>query len=117
MGNGEWGLEIGEIVEWKNGGLEIGGLVNWRNGECGYIDKSSVEAEISKIKTAIRVLNGYIKYLKTRKDSEQTPKKRKTHNHQISNQSTNPPFNQSPINHSTNPPINQSPINQQRRLL
>ena len=38
--------------------------------ECGYIDESSAETEINEIKTAIRILNGYIKYLKTRKDSE-----------------------------------------------
>ena len=43
--------------------------------ECGYIDESSAETEINEIKTAIRILNGYIKYLKTRKDSEQTPGK------------------------------------------
>ena len=41
--------------------------------ECSYIDESSAETEINEIKTAIRILNGYIKYLKTRKDSEQTP--------------------------------------------
>jgi len=48
--------------------------------ECSYIDGSSAETEINEIKTAIRILNGYIKYLKTRKDSEQTPGKQNTHN-------------------------------------
>ena len=41
--------------------------------ECSYIDESSAETEINEIKTAIRILNGYIKYLKTRKNSKQTP--------------------------------------------
>jgi four helix bundle protein len=36
--------------------------------ECGYIDESSAEPEINEIKTTLRILNGYIKYLKTRKE-------------------------------------------------
>ena len=40
--------------------------------ECGYIDESSTETEINEIKTAIRVLNGYIKYLKNKKDNSTT---------------------------------------------
>jgi len=51
--------------------------------ECSYIDEPTVETEIKAIKTAIRVLNGYIKYLKTRKDNEQTLGKQNAHNSPI----------------------------------
>jgi four helix bundle protein len=36
--------------------------------ECDYIDDKLAESLIKKTKTAIRVLNGYIKYLKSRKE-------------------------------------------------
>jgi hypothetical protein len=35
--------------------------------ECEYIDENYFNDMIEKIKNAIRVLNGYIKYLKKRK--------------------------------------------------
>lgn len=35
--------------------------------ECGYIDNEKTENLINEIKVTIRILNGYIKYLKTRK--------------------------------------------------
>jgi len=35
--------------------------------ECGYLDREAAEAIVDRIKTAIRILNGYIKYLKKRK--------------------------------------------------
>jgi len=38
--------------------------------ECQYIDKNQTETLIEEIKTAIRILNGYLKYLKNRKDTE-----------------------------------------------
>ena len=38
--------------------------------ECQYIDKNQAETLIEEIKTAIRILNGYLKYLKNRKDTE-----------------------------------------------
>jgi len=38
--------------------------------DCNYMVSSSSESLINKIKTAIRILNGYIKYLKQRKESE-----------------------------------------------
>jgi len=38
--------------------------------DCNYMVSSSPESLINKIKTAIRILNGYIKYLKQRKESE-----------------------------------------------
>jgi len=38
--------------------------------ECQYIDKNQAETLIEQIKTAIRILNGYLKYLKNRKDTE-----------------------------------------------
>ena len=37
--------------------------------ECEYIDHTVAKALIDEIKTAIIVLNGYIKYLKTRKEN------------------------------------------------
>ena len=37
---------------------------------CHYIDSNSSESIIQQIKTTIRILNGYIKYLKSRKESE-----------------------------------------------
>ncbi len=36
--------------------------------ECDYVVDKDAEALITEIKTAIRVLNGYIKYLKERKE-------------------------------------------------
>jgi four helix bundle protein len=36
--------------------------------DCGYINETKAEDLISEIKTAIRVLNGYIKYLKQKKE-------------------------------------------------
>ena len=36
--------------------------------ECEYIDKNYFNDLIEKIKIAIRLLNGYIKYLKKRKE-------------------------------------------------
>ena len=38
--------------------------------ECEYIDKEQKEKLIEHIISAIRLLNGYIKYLKSRKDKE-----------------------------------------------
>ena len=38
--------------------------------ECGYIDDKKAEELIEKTKNAIRMLNGYIKYLKRRKEEE-----------------------------------------------
>ena len=37
--------------------------------ECEYIDNALAEGLIDQIKTTIIVLNGYIKYLKTRKEN------------------------------------------------
>ena len=36
--------------------------------DCHYIDSNSSDSLINQIKTAIRILNGYIKYLKDRKE-------------------------------------------------
>jgi len=38
--------------------------------ECQYIDKNQADSLIEEIKTAIRILNGYIKYLKERKETD-----------------------------------------------
>jgi len=38
--------------------------------ECEYIDVNYFKRMIDKIKTAIRVLNGYVKYLKKRKEKD-----------------------------------------------
>ena len=38
--------------------------------ECNYIDDTNADNLIEEIKIAIRVLNGYIRYLKARKDSD-----------------------------------------------
>jgi len=38
--------------------------------ECNYIDVTNADNLIEEIKIAIRVLNGYIRYLKARKDSD-----------------------------------------------
>ena len=38
--------------------------------ECAYLDNNVAETVINEIKAAIRVLNGYIKYLKQRKETE-----------------------------------------------
>ena len=38
--------------------------------ECEYIDNEEKEELIEHVISAIRLLNGYIKYLKTRKDKE-----------------------------------------------
>ncbi|MBC8550918.1 MAG: four helix bundle protein [Candidatus Brocadiales bacterium] len=35
--------------------------------ECLYIDRNQADSLIEEIKTTIRILNGYIKYLKARK--------------------------------------------------
>ena len=39
--------------------------------ECEYLDNNHAENLIQEIKTAIRILNGYIKYLKGRKEDRQ----------------------------------------------
>ena len=38
--------------------------------DCHYIKNNSSESLINQIKTAIRILNGYIKHLKGRKETE-----------------------------------------------
>ena len=38
--------------------------------ECEYLNGNYVESLTQEIKTAIRILNGYIKYLKRRKETE-----------------------------------------------
>lgn len=38
--------------------------------ECKYMENSKSEKMIDEIKTAIRILNGYIKYLKNRKEAD-----------------------------------------------
>ncbi|MBA7700788.1 hypothetical protein ES703_109512 [subsurface metagenome] len=38
--------------------------------ECDYIDHKYAESLMKEIKTAIRTLNGYIKYLKNRKETK-----------------------------------------------
>ena len=38
--------------------------------DCHYMKSNSSESLINQIKTAIRILNGYIKYLKHRKETE-----------------------------------------------
>ena len=38
--------------------------------DCNYIKRDFSESLIEEIKTAIRILNGYIKYLKGRKETE-----------------------------------------------
>jgi len=38
--------------------------------ECSYIDNNEMENFINEIKVTIRILNGYIKYLKDKKESE-----------------------------------------------
>jgi hypothetical protein len=38
--------------------------------ECEYIDEITSQAIIDEIKTGIIVLNGYIKYLKSRKEQK-----------------------------------------------
>ena len=38
--------------------------------ECGYLDNNHGESLIQEIKTSIRILNGYIKYLKDRKKTK-----------------------------------------------
>ena len=43
--------------------------------ECEYIDDNQAENLIQEIKQAIRILNGYIKYLKGRKENNNPPKK------------------------------------------
>ena len=37
--------------------------------ECGYVSHNEGESLINQIKTAIRMLNGYIKYLRNRKEA------------------------------------------------
>lgn len=39
--------------------------------ECEYLDSNRAESLIQEIKTATRILNGYIKYLKGRKATKQ----------------------------------------------
>ena len=39
--------------------------------ECEYLDNNHAESLIQETKTAIRILNGYIKYLKGRKATKQ----------------------------------------------
>ena len=36
--------------------------------ECGYFDQETTTNLFDKIQTAVRLLNGYVKYLKTRKE-------------------------------------------------
>ena len=38
--------------------------------ECDYLNNNHGESLIEEIKTAIKILNGYIRYLKARKDSD-----------------------------------------------
>ena len=38
--------------------------------ECGYMEHERSEVLINEIKSAIKVLNGYIKYLKQRKENQ-----------------------------------------------
>jgi four helix bundle protein len=38
--------------------------------DCEYIDDEFTEQQINSLKTAIRILNGYIKYLKQRKEDQ-----------------------------------------------
>jgi four helix bundle protein len=38
--------------------------------ECEYLDNNHAESLIQETKTAIRILNGYIKYLKNRKENK-----------------------------------------------
>jgi len=38
--------------------------------DCEYVDDEFAEQQINSIKTAIRILNGYIKYLKQRKEDQ-----------------------------------------------
>ena len=36
--------------------------------DCGYLDKEGHDALISEVNDAIKMLNGYIRYLKNRKE-------------------------------------------------
>ena len=38
--------------------------------ECEYMDHALADGHIEEIKTAIRILNGYIKYLRSRKETD-----------------------------------------------
>lgn len=38
--------------------------------ECEYINNNHAESLVEEIKTAIKILNGYIRYLKSRKEAE-----------------------------------------------
>ena len=38
--------------------------------ECDYMNSDLAESLLDKVKVAIRILNGYIKYLKTRKEND-----------------------------------------------
>jgi hypothetical protein len=38
--------------------------------ECDYIDENYFTGMVEKIKSAIRLLNGYIKYLQKRKEND-----------------------------------------------
>ena len=38
--------------------------------ECEYIDLKFSQEMIDEVKTSIRILNGYIKYLRERKESD-----------------------------------------------
>jgi four helix bundle protein len=38
--------------------------------DCDYIDNKVADDTMKQVKTAIRILNGYIKYLRNRKESE-----------------------------------------------
>ena len=40
--------------------------------ECEYIDNNQTESLIDEIKTATRILNGYIRFLKSRKEADFT---------------------------------------------
>ena len=40
--------------------------------ECEYVDANQAESLIQEIKQAIRILNGYIKYLVKRKETDLT---------------------------------------------
>ena len=42
--------------------------------ECGYIDQEECEYLINKVVSAIQLLNGYIKYQKTQKETNRAAK-------------------------------------------
>lgn len=40
--------------------------------ECGYLNNNSAESLMQEVKTAVRILNGYIKFLKKQKEQSTT---------------------------------------------